>query len=88
MLDFFAGLLTIAKPLDREINDLFHLNVSARDHGIPRLTAYTSVNIYVVDVNDNAPKFNQTLYTATVSENFPVNTSIITVQATDKDIGE
>ncbi|XP_022804999.1 uncharacterized protein LOC111342215 isoform X2 [Stylophora pistillata] len=38
--------------------------------------------------NINAPKFNQTFYSATIVENSPVGTVILQVKATDRDLGK
>ncbi|XP_049442714.1 protocadherin alpha-6-like [Epinephelus fuscoguttatus] len=44
--------------------------------------------INVLDSNDNAPVFSQTLYKARVYENAKIGTSIITLNATDLDAGQ
>ncbi|XP_073477041.1 protocadherin gamma-B2-like isoform X34 [Aquarana catesbeiana] len=43
------------------------------------------IKIIVTDANDNFPVFTQTVYETSTSENVPINTTIITVNATDKD---
>ena len=35
----------------------YMLTVTARDGGVPSLSATTTVHVIVVDVNDNAPLF-------------------------------
>jgi len=45
------------------------------------------VTISVVDVNDNAPEFERTTYSLSVSEATPVGTSVGRVYATSRDIG-
>jgi predicted nuclease of predicted toxin-antitoxin system len=42
----------------------------------------------VIDVNDNAPVFDPSSYDAEVWENATINTSVLTVGATDLDFGE
>jgi protocadherin-16/23 len=44
--------------------------------------------VTVEDVNDNAPKFSQTVYTASIPEQAPAGSSVVTVTATDPDLGE
>ena len=80
--------MTISKLLDRETNELFQLRIVARDQGVPRLSTYMDLNIYVVDVNDNRPSFAQSVYTTQVYENMPVDTPLVTLIASDDDIGK
>lgn len=47
---------------------------------------YTSVSIQVLDVNDNKPKFDKSVYDAFVPENSPVDLTVLQVTATDADI--
>ena len=42
----------------------------------------------VMDLNDNAPVFDPLSYNAEVREDAPLNTSLLTVHATDLDSGE
>ena len=41
----------------------------------------------MTDINDNAPQFSKTVYNVAVTEGANVGTNVITVVATDKDIG-
>lgn len=53
-----GGVLSINGELDREKEDKYILTVVARDNGYEKkLTSSVSVEIEVLDVNDNAPKF-------------------------------
>lgn len=45
------------------------------------------VEIEIVDINDNAPMFYQSHYSAVVLENVDVGTSVVNLTATDKDTG-
>ncbi|CAG5042613.1 unnamed protein product [Parnassius apollo] len=45
------------------------------------------VNVKLLDVNDNAPSFEESNYKFYIMENSPVGTKIGNVQATDKDYG-
>ncbi|XP_034959454.1 protocadherin alpha-5-like [Zootoca vivipara] len=81
-----AGL-ELKKPLDREDISVHHLLLTATDGGKPELTGTVQLVINVLDVNDNAPLFSQSVYKVRVPEN-PVNgTHIITLNATDLDEG-
>ena len=81
-------LLVIAGELDREKEDSYSLSIVARDGGNPPLNGSLKINVTILDANDNKPDFEKTLYNVTVQENMPVNTTILTVTATDKDINE
>ncbi|KAL8194349.1 UNVERIFIED_CONTAM: hypothetical protein K2H54_015943 [Gekko kuhli] len=81
-----AGL-ELKKPLDREDISVHHLLLTANDGGKPELTGTLRIVINVLDVNDNAPLFNQSVYKVQVPEN-PVNgTLVTTLSATDLDEG-
>ncbi|XP_042275308.1 protocadherin beta-16-like [Thunnus maccoyii] len=79
--------LVLQKPLDREEHPVLSLKVIAVDGGNPQRSGTVDINVSVLDVNDNAPVFNQSVYRAAVVENAPKGTYITTVNATDADIG-
>ena len=64
------------------------LNVSAEDCGVPKMATHQELRVYVEDVNDNAPLFQQAVYHSNVSEASPAGTPVATVTATDGDQGE
>ena len=72
---------------DRETQDAFQFQVLAVDSGSPSLTGTASVQIQVLDNNDNTPVLNATVYSATLLENTLVGFNILTVGASDRDIG-
>lgn len=49
--------------------------------------ASATVTIMIDDINDHSPRFVQTVYSATMSENLARGASVISVSATDRDIG-
>lgn len=59
-------------------------NVQVSD-GLNDATATLTVTI--VDINDNAPLFDQSLYDVTVGESQAIGVPLITVSATDADFG-
>ena len=73
--------------LDREMSPYFNFTVRATDLGSPALSSEVEVSLTLVDINDNSPAFNQTVYQAYVMENQPIGTSLLVVTATDKDVG-
>ena len=80
--------MTISKPLDRETNEMFQLNISAKDYGHPRMFAYKRLTVYVVDVNDNAPVFEHSVYIANITEQQDIGSLVTTIRATDTDQGK
>ena len=46
------------------------------------------MTIEVTDVNDHAPKFTHSTYQRRISESTPAGASVLTVCATDADVGE
>lgn len=55
------------------------LTVRARDNGMPSLSTTVPVVIYLQDVNDHAPIFDQMFYNRTIAENAPGGTPILDV---------
>lgn len=80
--------LQIHGLLDRETTASYSLLIEAVDGGTPPLRGTMTVNITILDVNDNQPLFNQSRYFATVPENATVGTPVLQVFATDADAGE
>ncbi|XP_071949334.1 protein dachsous-like [Antedon mediterranea] len=79
--------LELVAELDRERVPQYTLVIAAYDGGDPVLSGTTTLTINVEDVNDNAPMFLLTSYSATVNESTPVNTKILSVTAMDLDEG-
>uniref|UniRef100_A0A7N8Y4D4 Cadherin domain-containing protein n=1 Tax=Mastacembelus armatus TaxID=205130 RepID=A0A7N8Y4D4_9TELE len=79
--------MVLQKQLDREDVPHLYLKLIAVDGGNPQKSGTVNIEINVLDVNDNAPVFNQSVYKATVIENAAKGTSIVKVNATDADSG-
>ncbi|XP_063784920.1 protocadherin gamma-B1-like isoform X42 [Pseudophryne corroboree] len=79
--------LVLEKPLDRETQNFHKLTLTALDGGNPVRSGTAVVRIIVTDANDNFPVFKQQVYKVSVNENTPINTTIITINATDRDEG-
>ncbi|KAK7904486.1 hypothetical protein WMY93_017093 [Mugilogobius chulae] len=60
--------------------------VEARDHGTPSLSSVATIQVYVSDINDNAPIFHQSEYRATMSEDNLPGSTILTLEAMDGDL--
>ncbi|KAM7000066.1 protocadherin gamma-A10-like [Tautogolabrus adspersus] len=79
--------MVLQKPLDREQQPRLSLKLLAVDGGNPQRSGTVNIDVNILDVNDNAPVFNRSVYKTTVIENAPKGTHIVTVSASDKDSG-
>ncbi|XP_067374431.1 protocadherin beta-11-like [Channa argus] len=79
--------MVLQKQLDREVVPHLSLKLIAVDGGDPQRSGTVNIDIRVLDVNDNAPVFNQSVFKATVVENAAQGTNIVTINATDADSG-
>ncbi|XP_034036950.1 protocadherin beta-8-like isoform X1 [Thalassophryne amazonica] len=79
--------MVLEKPLDREKQEQMTLILTAVDGGEPQLSGTVRIRITVLDVNDNAPVFTQSVYKASLMENSSKGTLLLTVIATDVDQG-
>ncbi|XP_060936000.1 protocadherin alpha-8-like [Limanda limanda] len=80
-------VLVVQKSLDRETAGSHSLLLTALDGGKPPKSGDMNILVNVLDVNDNAPVFTKDVYSAMLEENSPVGTTVIQVNATDKDEG-
>ncbi|XP_055724612.1 protocadherin gamma-C5-like isoform X6 [Salvelinus fontinalis] len=79
--------LVLQKALDREKQAVHQLVLTAIDGGSPARSGTTEVTVQVVDINDNAPIFEKSLYESSLRENSPESTVVIIVKAADADDG-
>uniref|UniRef100_A0AAQ5ZMC3 Cadherin domain-containing protein n=1 Tax=Amphiprion ocellaris TaxID=80972 RepID=A0AAQ5ZMC3_AMPOC len=79
--------MVLQKPLDREQQPHLSLKLLAVDGGNPQKSGTVNINVKILDANDNAPVFNQSVYKATVIENAPKGTYVVAVNASDIDSG-
>ncbi|KAM4653624.1 protocadherin alpha-3-like [Amazona ochrocephala] len=79
--------LVLTKPLDRETMPIHRLVLTASDGGRPLLTGTVELVITVLDANDNAPQFNQSVYKVQLQESAAEGTLVVRVNATDPDEG-
>uniref|UniRef100_A0A1I8MY28 Cadherin domain-containing protein n=1 Tax=Musca domestica TaxID=7370 RepID=A0A1I8MY28_MUSDO len=88
-IDDATGQLSLARKLDREYQDEYQLLVMAKDAAIEgqQLNSTTTVTIEVLDENDEAPKFVDTLKEIIVLETSLVGTELMRFKALDSDLG-
>ncbi|XP_030060739.1 cadherin-related family member 1 isoform X2 [Microcaecilia unicolor] len=78
------GNVTLIEELDREREDEINVMVSISD-GLNKVVE--KVRILVTDANDESPEFLNTPYIIKVSEDTPSGSSILKIEAVDKDTG-
>ena len=83
-----TGSITTSGPLDCELQPFYTFNIRATDMGTPSSQSSNVVgNLSIIDVNDNSPVFNMSVYRRHLSEATIPLTNIVTVFATDADKG-
>ncbi|XP_011701166.1 PREDICTED: cadherin-related tumor suppressor [Wasmannia auropunctata] len=88
-LERAAGLniVRVDGRLDREEIPKYNLTVVATDKGTPPRSATAYLVIHVNDVNDHEPVFQQSEYSAVLSELTPIGSFVASISATDADSG-
>nr|KAG5699632.1 hypothetical protein BaRGS_005080 [Batillaria attramentaria] len=86
-IDPVRGYLKVAGELDYETQKVHVLDITARDMGLLSLNVTRRYTLTLVDVNDNSPVFNKSLYNAFVPEDSRVGAVVITMEAEDADSG-
>lgn len=80
-----SGMVSLLAPLDREKTSQYSVPVLARSS---KLLDLTTLEIFVLDENDNSPEFiSGACYTLAVPEN-QENAVVHTIAATDADEGK
>ncbi|NXP98718.1 CAD17 protein, partial [Vidua macroura] len=80
-----TGILYINGSLDWETKQVHKLQVESLDESGKRVKGPYTVTIYVEDINDNPPEFNQTKYYGVVRQNSRPGKPFMYVHATDRD---
>ncbi|GCC19370.1 hypothetical protein chiPu_0018343 [Chiloscyllium punctatum] len=86
-----TGIIRTALPnMDREAREEYLVVIQAKDMGghMGGLSGTTTVTVTLTDVNDNPPKFTQSLYHLSVLEDMAVGDVTGRVKANDRDLGQ
>nr|KAF6400970.1 FAT atypical cadherin 4 [Rousettus aegyptiacus] len=87
-IDSVTGVVTVAKPLDREKTPTYLLTVQAADRGSTPRTDTSTVSIVLLDSNDFVPTFELSPYSIRVPENLgALPRTVLQVVARDDDQG-
>ncbi|XP_014350993.1 protocadherin-10-like [Latimeria chalumnae] len=88
------GIILASSSFDFEQLKYFSFEVQARDYGIPSLTSTTTVDVFILDQNDNAPqilspmpKTGSTVVEANISRSVTSNFLVTKIRTYDADIG-
>ena len=82
-----TGVLIVSKELDRESREFYDLTVRAVDGDVDKpLSAYATVRVRILDVNDVAPIFTSKEYFVKAREDLPVGSVVGFVDASDPDL--
>ena len=87
--DLYGDVLIVQTTgeLDREVRNQYTFTIKARDSGSPQKTGTTTITVRIEDENDNPPIFDPSTYHAQVNETDAIDTFVIRVIASDRDIG-
>ncbi|XP_051275301.1 protocadherin gamma-C5 isoform X26 [Dicentrarchus labrax] len=87
-IDPSTGAVVVKSNLDHETNSLHRFDITAKDKGNPEMDGHCSVEIKVLDINDNIPEIIVTSLTTPVPEDSAIGTVIALISAKDPDSGE
>lgn len=79
--------LVLVRELDREVEDSYTIEVTACDGGAPVKSGSMTVNIKVLDFNDNSPTFEHSALKVELNEDSPLGHRVLRVHAFDPDDG-
>ena len=84
-IDPHQGWITTQGVLDYEMETSYELKVIAVDNGSPQKSATSTINVNLMDQNDNPPVFSQRHYTAAVNEGALPGNVIFLMGISDRD---
>ncbi|KAM4705531.1 neural-cadherin-like [Rhinophrynus dorsalis] len=86
-IDADTGMITTAQSFDREKQREYTISLTATDQAQEPLIGICQVTIFIADINDNDPKFENSRYQYFLREDTPVGTSFLRAAAQDVDQG-
>uniref|UniRef100_A0A3Q0S039 Cadherin domain-containing protein n=1 Tax=Amphilophus citrinellus TaxID=61819 RepID=A0A3Q0S039_AMPCI len=82
-----TGELTVKGLIDYEEQDGYEIEIRASDKGFAPLTTEKSINIKIVDVNDNAPEIEVTSFSSSIPEDSRPGITVALISVNDLDSG-
>lgn len=86
-IDLVTGVISVNRQLDFETRQSYTLVVTATDGGTPQRNGTLTINLGVLDENDNPPIIQNPLPEFVIIENVPVGMLVGHIIATDADSG-
>nr|XP_046262315.1 protocadherin alpha-8-like isoform X7 [Scatophagus argus] len=80
--------LLVDGPLDRESVSQYNVSIAATDAGTPSLSSTTVITVQISDVNDNPPRFLESVINVYVKENSPTGTTMYALTTLDSDLND
>ncbi|KAM3930878.1 protocadherin Fat 4-like [Leptodactylus fuscus] len=84
-LDSSIGIISLSKEIDRESVSLLTVEIKATQQNNNLKSADAVVTVTLLDENDNAPQFSQSVYETFLPENSPLGLKALVLTASDKD---
>uniref|UniRef100_A0A8C0H1Q3 FAT atypical cadherin 2 n=1 Tax=Chelonoidis abingdonii TaxID=106734 RepID=A0A8C0H1Q3_CHEAB len=88
MIQSSGVLQTKHVEFDRETQDTYEVAVEVKDSRNPPRVSQATVKVYVEDVNDNPPEFENVPYYTLVQDGTEPGDVLFQISATDRDIGD
>ena len=85
-IDAATGTLFVQNYLDRENTTSYTITVGLSD-GVNSANVSATVAVTITDENDNKPQFTRGVYETSMAENSSIGAFVLTVSASDLDIG-
>ena len=86
-IDSDSGDIFVQGELDRESTDFYQLMILAEDDGVPAQSTFATVNVTILDVNDNSPIIDISQFSSQINEDAAIGLLVFDVDATDLDEG-
>uniref|UniRef100_UPI003AB0EFB2 protocadherin gamma-C5-like n=1 Tax=Centroberyx gerrardi TaxID=166262 RepID=UPI003AB0EFB2 len=87
-IDSVTGDILLKGDLDFESDTFYEIDISAKDKGSPEMEGHCTVQVEVLDVNDNAPEIVLTSKPSSLREDAPSGTIVALLSARDVDSGD
>ncbi|KAM6924062.1 protocadherin gamma-C5-like isoform 8-T8 [Xenentodon cancila] len=87
-IDVVTGDIYLKQHLDHETQTSYRIDISAKDKGLPKMEGHCTVQVDVLDVNDNVPEIILTSKSTSVPEDSSGGTVVALLSVRDLDSGD